>query len=124
MGKLDALHDKYRSALAEVGKQTQDRYSVAYVDSLDLGTTIENYGVKTLPAVVVQKTAGATQKYVYTGKLSSQTILGFVGLVEAGKVKAKAKSEPPPKERDNKAAVRQVVGRTLHEEVLTTDKDV
>merc|ERR1712217_376317 len=101
MGKLDALHDKYRSALAEVGKQTQDRYSVAYVDSLDLGTTIENYGVKTLPAVVVQKTAGAKQKYIYTGKLTSQKLLGFIQKVDGGQVKAKAKSESPPREKDN-----------------------
>lgn len=121
---LDALHHRYRAMLAEVGEHVRGKFLVTYVDSLQLGSTIENYGVKTLPAVVVQKIAGAKQKYIYAGKFATAHIIEFVKKVGSGMVKAKVKSEPAPKSKNNRGPVRQVVGSTLQKECSTPDKDV
>ena len=98
-------------------------YNFAHIDTILFKAAVENMlGVSEFPAVVVNKKAGDKKKFVYTGELTESKIEAFLADVESGKVQPSLKSEEVPEA--NEEPVKVVVGKTLKDEVFTSDKDV
>ena len=113
--------DKVREDMEAVAKNF-DEYSFTFTDTVQFAQPIEGMlGVKTedLPAVVVQD---GKKKFVFKGEVSKENVEKFLNGIADGSVEADVKSEPVPETNDG--PVRQVVAKTMQEELFHEDKDV
>lgn len=122
-GDIESMVKTRRPMMEEVAKKFQGKYYVTYTDMTKNREAIDNMlSVDKLPAIAVQKKAGDKKKYVYDGEMVAWKIAEFIKDVDAGKIEPKLKSEPiPPPSTD---PVKQVVGKTLKQDVFTPNKDV
>lgn len=110
-----------RPHMEELAK-AHDKFSFTYTDTVQFAQPIEGMlGIKAedLPAVVVQR---GKKKFVMKGEVTEENVEKFLNGIADGSVEADIKSEPVPETNDG--PVRQVVAKTMQEELFHEDKDV
>merc|ERR1719199_522803 len=113
--------NKVRPHMEELAKE-HDKYSFTFTDTVQFAQPIEGMlGIKTedLPAVVVQS---GKKKFVMKDEVTKENVEKFLNGIADGSVEADVKSEPVPETNDG--PVRQVVAKTMAEEIFQEDKDV
>merc|ERR1719183_3053890 len=113
--------NKVRPHMEELAKE-HDNSSFTFTDTVQFAQPIEGMlGVKTedLPAVVVQR---GKKKFVMKDEVTKENVEKFLNGIADGSVEADVKSEPVPETNDG--PVRQVVAKTMQEELFHEDKDV
>jgi len=86
-GDVDAAEARYRPAMTELAVRFKARYYVGFVDTSlpqHREWVLGDIGVTSFPAVVVQRQAGLSRPFVYTGPLATPAISQFVHDVEDG----------------------------------------
>lgn len=79
----DAVVKKHRPVMEEVYSILQDRYYVAWIDTLANKNWIETWlTITPYPAIVVQREAGDLHRYTYTGEMTVAAIVQFVNDVD------------------------------------------
>merc|ERR1712093_412622 len=102
--------------------KTHDKYSFTFTDTVQFAQPIEGMlGIKSedLPAVVVQS---GKKKFVMKDEVTKDNVEKFLNGIADGSVTASVKSEPVPETNDG--PVRQVVAKTMKEEIFQEDKAV